>query len=138
MPSRRALVDSSAYFALTDPRDIRHGYSLQARERLINERWNVLTTNFLLAETHALLLTRLGRDTAARVLREIDRSATTVIRITRDDELRARQIIDEYVDKDFSLVDATSFAVMERLSVSFAFAFDRHFVQFGFQLLNPL
>jgi predicted nucleic acid-binding protein len=41
----------------------------------------------------------------------------------------------QYKDKDFSLTDALSFAVMERLGVRVAFSLDRHFVQFGWQLL---
>jgi predicted nucleic acid-binding protein len=45
----------------------------------------------------------------------MERSATTVIRVRAVDEVRARQIIYRYDDKDFSLTDAISFAVMERL-----------------------
>ena len=37
---------------------------------------------------------------------------------------------------DFSLVDALSFAVMERLQVPAAFAFDQHFAQYGLTVLN--
>jgi predicted nucleic acid-binding protein len=36
-----------------------------------------------------------------------------------------------YDDKDFSLCDAISFAVMERRSARIAFAFDSHFRQYG-------
>jgi predicted nucleic acid-binding protein len=45
-------------------------------------------------------------------------------------------IIYQYDDKDFSLTDATSFAVMERLRVPAAFTFDRHFAQYGFTVLT--
>ena len=38
--------------------------------------------------------------------------------------------------KDFSYVDASSFAIRERLSISTAFSFDSHFRQFGFYLLE--
>ncbi len=36
-----------------------------------------------------------------------------------------------YSDKDWSLCDAISFAVIERRRVAMAFSFDRHFRQFG-------
>jgi predicted nucleic acid-binding protein len=40
-------------------------------------------------------------------------------------------------DKDYSYVDATSFAVMERLGIETAFTFDRHFEQYGWKRLSP-
>ena len=39
-------------------------------------------------------------------------------------------------DKTYSYTDATSFAVMERLGLKTAFAFDPHFRQHGFQVLG--
>lgn len=38
-------------------------------------------------------------------------------------------------DKDYSLTDCISFVVMKTLGMETAFAFDRHFVQAGFQKL---
>ena len=100
--------------------------SVGARRRLV-------TTNFVLAELHALLLTRLDRRVAARVLEEVDASnrPTTVVRVATRDERRARQIVFGYTDKDFSLTDTTSFAVMVRLRIPQAFTLDRNFAQFG-------
>ena len=43
----------------------------------------------------------------------------------------------QYQDKDFPLVDAISFSVMERLGISVAFAFDQHFTQYGWTALTP-
>ncbi len=53
------------------------------------------------------------------------------------DERRARDIVTSYQDKDFSLADAASFAVMERLRISTAFTLDRNFARFGWQMLDP-
>jgi len=60
-----------------------------------------------------------------------------VIRATIDDGTRARAVIHQYRDKSFSLVDAISFAVMERLGIPEAFTFDHHVVHFGFRLAPP-
>jgi uncharacterized protein len=135
---RQALVDTSAYFALTYSRERVHAEALAIASKLQAERWRLFTTNFILAEIHALLLVRLNRVVAARVLRKIDNSSTTIVRVTVADEQRARQIIHQYQDKDFSLTDATSFAVMERLHSSHAFTFDRNFAQYGLAVLTSM
>ena len=75
----------------------------------------------------------MDRNVAARVLSDIDDSnVLTVIRVSVADEARAREIIRQYQDKDFSLTDATSFAVMERLGITHAFTLDHNFSQYGF------
>ena len=133
---RRVFVDTGAYFALADPRDENHA-ATAILPRLPAQRWRVSTSNFVLAETHALLLARRGRTSAARILAEIDHSTAVQVRVSAADERRAREIITTYQDKDFSLTDATSFAIMERLRISHAFTFDRHFAQYGFTVLEP-
>ncbi|MBI4506620.1 MAG: type II toxin-antitoxin system VapC family toxin [Chloroflexi bacterium] len=133
----RAFVDTSAYYALTDPRDGNHAPAHAIAARLATTRWQIITTNFILAETHALLLARLGRAIALRTLDAIERGATTIVRVSADDERRARAILRQYEDKDFTLTDALSFAVMERLALAYAFTFDRHFAQYGFAVLTP-
>jgi predicted nucleic acid-binding protein len=135
--SRRVLMDTSAYFALADPRDANHTTALAIHDRLIGEHWRLFTTTYVLAEAHALLLARLGRAIALRVLQEIDRSTTTVTRVSTADERRAREMLTRYDDKDFSLTDATSFAVMERLGISVAFTFDHDFTRYGLIALAP-
>jgi uncharacterized protein len=134
--ARRVLVDASAYFALLDQDDANHAQALTISRRLIAEGWRLFTTSFVLAETHALLLNRLSQAIATRFLREMEHSPTTLVWVTPADVQRAKAIIYQYDDKDFSLTDATSFAVMERIRVSSAFTFDRHFAQYGFTVLT--
>lgn len=126
------FVDTSAVFALTDRGDRNHEAALAVQRSLVEARSRLFTTNFVLVETHALLLNRLGRAVALRVLTSLDRGSATIERVSRADEDRARAIIRQYDDKDFSLTDATSFAVMERLQITQAFCFDRNFSQYGF------
>lgn len=51
--------------------------------------------------------------------------------VTPSNEEKAFEIFKHYTDKDFSFTDCTSFAVMKSLKLKRAFAFDRHFEQFG-------
>lgn len=90
----------------------------------------------MVAETHAFVLSRGGRDLALQTIEWIDHGFEDVVKVGDDDERGARAILARYRDKDFSLVDAMSFAVMDRLSITTAFAFDRHFVQYGFALVD--
>jgi uncharacterized protein len=115
--ARRALVDASAYFALLDNDDDYHAQALIIRDRLIAESWRLFTTSFVFAETHALILNRLSQDIATRFLQDMEQSRTTLVWVTPTDVQNAKAIISQYDDKDFSLTDATSFAVMERLRI---------------------
>lgn len=133
--SERTFVDSSAYFVVTDPRDDNHAAAVAAAQRLAREGNDLCTTNYVAAELHGLIVTRLNRDTAERVLDHLYASTTHVIRATEGDERRAREIIHQQRDKEYSLVDAISFAVMERLHLRLAWSYDQHFSQFGVALV---
>ena len=64
---RRLFVDTSAYFALTDKRDENHEAAAHFIHQFIRERTELLTTNYIIAETHTLLLNRIGYTTALQV-----------------------------------------------------------------------
>jgi len=127
------LVDTGAIFALIDRRDANHAAARRILARLKTQRTAPLVTNFVVAETHALLLTRIDAAVARGWLLDL---AWPVERVTADDETRARSIIARHTDKTFGYVDSTSFAVMERLGLKTAFAFDPHFAQYGFQVVG--
>ena len=57
---RRLFIDTSAYFALADKRDENHEAAAHFIYQLIRERTELLTTNYIVAETHTLLLNRIG------------------------------------------------------------------------------
>jgi predicted nucleic acid-binding protein len=135
--ARRVFVDTSAYFALFNDKDVDHLRAVAAMRQLAMDRAQVFTTNYVLAETHALVLRRLGWAAAVRVLDDLDASSTVVVRVSLGDEQRARTIIRQYTDKDFSLTDATSFSVMQRLRIGRAMTLDDHFAQYGFRVIEP-
>jgi predicted nucleic acid-binding protein len=129
------FVDTSAYFALTDKRDENHEAAVRVIHQFIREHVELLTTNYIVAETHTLLLNRIGHTTALQVIEALYKSQTRIYRVREAEERKALDIIRLYTDKKFSLVDAISFATMERFHVTQAFAFDHHFAQYGFSLL---
>ena len=127
------LVDTSAVYALIDRDDTYHRKAVNLLRSLPRRGLKPILTNFIIAESHALLLSRLGPEIARDwLLRQI----WPVEPVTPQDEEKAREIIRRYTDKTFSYTDAASFAVMGRLSIREAFAFDPHFRQYGLKLLS--
>jgi uncharacterized protein len=131
------FLDSSGFLALVNRRDAYHQAASRAWTSLIvRDGWQTFTNHFVLAEAHALFLTRLGYAPAVTFLREMERSATAVLPVLPADESAARQLMYRYTDKRFSLTDATSFVLMERNGISVALTSDRNFAQYGFQMLG--
>jgi uncharacterized protein len=138
LSDRRVFVDSSGFLALVNPHDRHHAAATRIWTRLTDEGWRTVTTNFMVAETHQLFLVRLGQRHATAFLRQLQGSSTAVVRVRAQDEDRAKEIVFRYTDKDFSLTDASSFVVMERLGIRQAFTFDQHFAQYGLTPLQPI
>jgi predicted nucleic acid-binding protein len=134
---RAIFVDTSIFYAFLDRDDQDHQTASDLLEEAREQKITLVTSNFIVAETHALILSRLGHALATRWLRSIPQAAR-IERVTRADEMRARDIIFRYDDKDFSYADATSFALMERLGLVEAFSLDEHFVQYGRWITWPL
>jgi uncharacterized protein len=130
----RIFVDTSAYYAAVDRRDASHAAVAATMRELFAARRRLTTTNAVLFELHGLLLNRLGRRVALATLTEL-RVSQTIVRVRERDETRADEILTRYEDKDFSLTDALSFAVMERLGIGAALTLDRHFAQFGWVII---
>jgi uncharacterized protein len=129
---RAVFTDTSGFFALIDEHDRNHARARAVFDVLARARSQMVLTNFVRAETHALILNRLGHHLADRFLTQLERGpTTTLIRVTDDDENRALALIARYRDKDFSIADATSFVVMERLGLTHAISFDSDFRQYG-------
>lgn len=133
---RRVFIDTSAFLALIDGDDRYHEQASVALRRLERGRYRLVTTKYVIVETQAAILSAVGPAVARAFLRSALRSATDVLPTEPSDEERAEQILFSYIDKRYSLCDAISFAVMERLHIRLAFAFDEHFRQHGF--VTPL
>jgi len=131
---RAVLWDSSAVLALLDADDADHERVALIARQIAAERRPSFVTNYIEAETHALLLHKLGRTLALEWLLH---GGLPVIRaLPRKDE-RAKEILLRHGDKDWSLCNAISFAVLDLRQVRTAFSFDRHFLQCGrFEVLK--
>lgn len=123
------FVDTSAWYALLDRKDRNH----RAAVRFVEEsRIPLVTSTYVLDETVTPVKAHLGHAAAVRFGESAWREEVArLLRVSPEDEREAWTIFVRHADKGFSYTDCTSFAVMERLHLDSAFAFDAHFEQYG-------
>lgn len=129
------FLDTSGWLAALSPRDQYHPVAARLYQQSVSAGAAFVTTNLVVAETHALLARGRGASDALRYLDQLYRDPLhEVVWATRDLERRA---VDRWLrpfgDQAFSLADAVSFEVMREREVRTAFAFDRHFAIAGFE-----
>jgi uncharacterized protein len=127
------LVDTGAWYAVADRSDRHHE---KARRFFLSEapRGRLLTTDPIVAETWALLNAHLGRAAALKFWEALRSTRIPIVVLEPADLEAAWRIVEAFPDQTFSFTHCTSFAIMERLGVHQAFAFDRHFLTYRFGL----
>jgi predicted nucleic acid-binding protein len=117
------FVDTSAFYAVADTGD-RHHVRAAA---LLAGADGLVTTDHVLIESWRLMLVRGGFDAAEGFWGKLRGGLATIEMVLPSDLDTAWRIGKDFPDQDFSIVDRTSFAVMERLGVSSVVSFDDHF-----------
>ena len=127
------FVDTSAWYPLADRSHPDHPALVEALTERLHDGARVVTTNLVVAETHARLLRRGSRQAALRFLSEVRSDPIVVETSTRELEERATaEWLVRYDDQAFTLTDAVSFVVMGDRGIREALTLDRHFVTAGF------
>ena len=131
-----AFVDTSFWIAEAIARDSRHADAALLADRLSGT--SAVTSNLVVGEAWTLLTHRLGHFHAVRWL---DRVRTDVVirieRIEAEVEAEAWEWLRGHDERPYSFVDATSFALMRKLRINEALAFDGDFAAAGFVELRP-
>lgn len=136
MAANPLFVDTSAWYAYVDKSDADHSSAVNVVRNLNHP---LITSNYVFDEILTLAMVRLGFSVAATFGKKLwNQEIVTLVRVSEEDEARAWETFLKYRDKGFSFTDCTSFAIMERLNISMAFAFDSHFNQYGqFTIIPP-
>jgi predicted nucleic acid-binding protein len=122
------FVDTSIWFAAADSTDMDNARAkaiLKAGETLV-------TTDHVLVETWSLLHHRLRPNAAERFWEGLRSGVGAIESVSLADLETAWQIGIAWRDQDFSIVDRTSFAVMQRLGIERAASLDDHFAIYRF------
>ena len=129
------FVDTSGWAYLVD-RNAELHHTVQAiYQQVVAQRRLLVTTNYIIAELVALLTSR-SRIPRQQIVLFIDALKTTphieVIHIDLDLDAASWTLLKAHADKEWSLVDASSFVVMSKHGMMEALTTDHHFTQAGF------
>lgn len=134
--SRAVFVDTGAWKAFVDAKDEFHLPVKKEFERCRSEKIALGTTDYVVSETLTLLRLRpgLGYRMAVEFGKMVQSSQVIQIDFVSPEIFqKGWEIFQKYSDKDFSFVDCTSFALMEKKGLREALAVDPHFSQYGFE-----
>ena len=130
------FVDTSFWVGLHNGRDRRHEHAAILLEEHAGAA--LLTTDQVRGETWTFLRRRGGHRAAVAFLDVLDASPRVSVEyVTPDDQDLALAWLRQHDEREYSFVDATSFAVMRRRRLRDAFAFDGDFAAAGFVELRP-
>jgi len=127
------FVDTSALLAVLVANDMHHREAERIWRRELDEGRDLLTSNYILVETTAVLQHRVGMGAVRSFTQDVV-PALRVEWVSPEDHRAAAAALLASGRRGVSLVDYCSFEVMRRLGLERAFAFDRHFADAGFQL----
>ncbi len=130
----KVFVDTSALLCFLDAADVNHSPAKAMWEGLIGGDTELVTHNYVLVETSALVLRRLGLE-ALRVFENDIVPILDVVWVTPDVHEAAVGAQMLAAKRSLSLVDCVSFEVMRRAGLRSTFAFDAHFKEAGLELV---
>lgn len=128
------FADTSFWIGVVDRRDWRHPDATA----LAKDRSPSTTSNHVVGETWTALRRRLGHAVAVAFLDRLGRlDNVDVVHIDEATEADAWRWLRRHDERRYSLVDATSFALMRARRIRDALAFDGDFTAAGFAELRP-
>lgn len=127
----KIYVDTGAFFALSDSSDNYHRRAGDYARRMEGQH-KFVTSSYVIIEAWLLIRNKLGYNAALSFLERVQSGAAEIVEVLPSDLQIASEILATYSDQQYSLVDAVSFALMERMKLTTAFTFDAHFRVYRF------
>jgi len=128
------FVDTSALYALLVRSEEEHSRVAEAFREALRRGRVLVTSNYVLLESSALLQHRFGLP----AVRDLETRIAPLLRVLWIDEglhRRALELLFATDRREVSLVDCVSFLVMEGEGIEEALALDSHFEKRGFKVL---
>ena len=126
-------LDTSGVLAFLNLDDACHPAARVAWEAALTQRLNMVMTDYVRLEAWSLIQSCLGLEAVVAFRNRILPTCRIEAVGEQGFELLSRQALLSR-RRDLSLVDLSSFDCMERLSITCAIAFDKHFTERGYRL----
>jgi uncharacterized protein len=133
---KKIFIDTGAWDAIEDSGDVNHEAAMIFKDKIDN-RYELITSNYILDETYTLLLRNIGYARTVAFHKQIEMlteaGVLQVIQLSENIIENAWVVFEKFnQDKCWSFTDCASYAVMKDLDIDEVFSFDRHFEQMGF------
>ncbi|UBF28145.1 PIN domain-containing protein [Kovacikia minuta CCNUW1] len=139
--SSNLFADTSGWSCLLVEAEPQHAQAIQCFARARQQGQSIITTNYIIAELVALLHRplRVPRSKLFQIVDTIKAAPyVQIIHLDETTDATAWELCKNRSDKAWSLVDCTSFVLMQQLGLQEALTTDQHFEQAGFlRLLKP-
>ena len=131
------FVDTSGWAALADQSQPEHSLATQIYQEVQNSRHRrkFITTNYIITELVSLLISRVRypHKLIVEYVTKLEASSyVEIIHIDRDLHSRSLGLFSARPKKLWSLVDCSSFVVMQERGITEALTTDQHFEQASF------
>ncbi len=137
MIRERVFADTSGLFAAVSRKDAHHQAAATTLRKLVERDAQVCSTSYVLAESIALIQARIDFASAYR-FEQVIRPYLHITWIESSLHAQAVQRWARRGRRHLSLVDCSSFVVMESLGIARAFALDSDFAEEGFELVPTI
>lgn len=129
------FVDTSFWIAVTATRDAQHAAAVDLLRRHAIQR--LITSTQVRGETWTFLRRRYGYAQAVTFLNALERTRRVeVVFVSEDIESQALAWLRQHDERQYSCVDATSFALMRSLGIARVLTFNADFGAAGFEQLK--
>jgi len=131
------FIDTSAWYAFFDKNDKMY----ETINHIIkNAKEDLFTTNYIIDELITLFHVRKFSVSLYRSLIDdlFEENLCFLQYVTKAIDKFAWEIKNKYADHEFSFTDCTSFAVMKENNIPLACSLDKHFKEFGVQVIPEI
>jgi predicted nucleic acid-binding protein len=132
-------VDTGAWIALAQQRDVHHLQASAISDKLNSENTLLITSDYVLDEALTWFRYNVSHKVAIEFASQV--ISSNVIEIIYIDESlfkKSLELFKKYDDQKFSFTDCSSFVLMRAQHIKQAFTFNSHFITAGFDLVSQL